>query len=108
MDKRTQGREVEVGGPRIPFGRLLEAVAKEHGVEVTELTGPGRRRQWVQARAMLVYLARQWSKVTSKELGGRLHRDASLMSRLCAMYERDRDRRAETRVARLAGKAISP
>ena len=45
VDKRTQGREVEAGGPRIPFGRLLEAVAKEHGVEAIELTGPGRHKQ---------------------------------------------------------------
>lgn len=108
VDKRTPGREVEAGGPKVPLGRLLEAVAKEHGAEASELTGPGRRRQWVRARAMLVYLAREWSKVTSKELGGRLHRDASLMSRLYARYERDRDKQAETRVARFAGKKISP
>lgn len=108
VDKRTQGRQVEAGGPKVPFARLLEAVAKEHGVGASELTGPGRRRQWVRARAMLVYLAREWSKVTSKELAGRLHRDASLMSRLCAMYERDRNKQAETRVARLAEKKISP
>ena len=108
VDKRAQGREVEAGGPKVPFGRLLEAVAKEHGVGARELTGPGRRRQWVRARAMLVYLAREWSRLTSKELAARLHRDASLMSRLCARYERDRDKQAETRVARLAGKKISP
>jgi len=108
VDKRTQGREVEAGGPKVPFGRLLEAVAKEHGVGASELTGPGRRRQRVRARAMLVYLAREWSKVTSKELAGRLHRDASLMSRLCAMYERDRNKQAEARIAYLLGKKISP
>src|SRR3989338_6052264 len=108
VDKRTQGREVEAGGPRVPFGRLLEAVAKEHGVGASELTGLGRRRQRVRARAMLVYLAREWSKVTSKELAGRLHRDASLMSRLCAMYERDRNKQAEARIAYLLGKKISP
>ena len=104
VDTRAQGREVEVKGPKVPFGRLLEAVAKEHEVKPGDLTGRGRQRQWVRARAMLVYLAREWSRVTSKELGGRLHRDDSLISRLCAMYERDRDEQAEDRVARLAGR----
>ena len=108
VDKRAQGREVTARGPRVPFGRLLEAVAKEHRVGANELTGPGRRRQWVRARAMLVYLAREWSKLASKKLAGRLHRDASLMSRLCAMYERDRNKQAEARIAYLLGKKISP
>ena len=107
VDTRAQGREVEVQGPKVPFGRLLEAVAQAYGAEASDLTGPGRQRRRVRARAMLVYLAREWSRVTTKELGGRLHRDASLMSRLCAMYERDRDKQAENRVARLAGKKIS-
>ena len=42
----------------------------------------GRQRQWVAARAQLVYLAREWSGLTTKELGRRLHRDASMISRL--------------------------
>jgi REP element-mobilizing transposase RayT len=108
VHKQARGGEVEVKGPKVPFGRLLEAVAKEHRVTTGDLTGPGRQRRWVRARAMLVYLAREWSEVTCKELAGRLHRDPSLMSRLYAMYHLDRDRLAEARVARLARKQISP
>lgn len=108
VDKRVQDGEVEVQGPKVSFGRLLEAVAKEYGVGTGELIGPGRQRQWVRARAMLVYLAREWSKMTCKELAGRLHRDASLMSRLYATYDLNRDSSAEARVARFAGQKISP
>src|SRR3989338_8544160 len=104
VDKRAQGREVEVQGPKVAFSRLLEAVAKEHGGDPEELVGGGRQRRWVRARAMLVYLAREWSNLACKELAGRLRRDASLMSRLYAMYASDRDRLAEARVARWAGR----
>jgi chromosomal replication initiation ATPase DnaA len=107
VDKRAQGREIETKGPKVPFGRLLEAMVKEHGVGSSELTGLERQRRWVRARAMLVYLAREWTELTSKELAARLHRDPSLMSRLYVMYQRNRDRQAEARVARLLGKKIS-
>ena len=107
VDKRVQGCDVEAKGSKVAFGPLLGAVAEEHGVRSDDLVRSGRQRQWVRARAMLVYLAREWSRLTSKELAGRLHRDPSLMSRLYAMYEKDRDRQAEARVARLLGNRIS-
>lgn len=107
VDRQAKGREIEVKGAKISFGRLLDVVANEHEVGAGELTGTGRQRKWVRARAMLVYLAREWSRMTSKELAGRLHRDPSLMSRLYAMYERDRDRKAEARVGQSVGKKIS-
>ena len=100
VDKRTQGWEVEAKGPKVPFSRLVEAVAPEHGIASDDFARPGRHRRWVPARAMLVYLAREWNRISSKELGSRLHRDPSLMSRLYAMYQKDRDRQAEARVAR--------
>jgi len=104
VDKRAQGWEVEAKGPKVPFSRLVEAVAQEHGIASDAFARPGRHRRWVRARAMLVYLAREWSRISSKELGSRLHRDPSLMSRLYAMYQKDRDRQAEARVARWLGR----
>lgn len=41
---------------------------------------------------MLVYLGREWCRVTVKELGKRLHRDSSVISRLYSMYAADRVR----------------
>jgi hypothetical protein len=58
------------------------------------------QRQWVAARAQLVYLAREWSGITTKELGRRLHRDASMISRLYSWYQGHRNKRTEERLAR--------
>jgi ribosome-binding protein aMBF1 (putative translation factor) len=55
----------------------------------------------VVVRAQLVYLARQWCGLTTKELGRRLHRDASMISRLYAWYETHRDVPAEKKLARV-------
>ncbi len=49
---------------------------------------------------MLVYLAREWGRMSVKELGGRLHRDPSIISRLYAAYGASRDEKAESRLAR--------
>ena len=35
---------------------------------------------------MLVYVAREWAKVSVKEISRRLHRDPSIISRLYAAY----------------------
>ena len=59
----------------------------------------GRQRQWVAARAQLVYLAREWSELTTKELGRRLHRDPSMISRLYGWYQEHRDKPTEQRLA---------
>ncbi len=40
------------------------------------------QRRWVAVRAQLVHLARQRYRLTTKELGRRMHRDASMISRL--------------------------
>jgi len=107
MGKRVHGDDVAATGSNVAFGPLLGAVAEEHGVRCEDVVRAGRQRHWVRARAMLVYLAREWSRLSTKELAGRLDRDPSLMSRLYARYEKDRDRQAEARVARLLGKRIS-
>ena len=41
---------------------------------------------------MLVYLAREWSRASVKEIGKRLHRDSSVISRSYSAYAADRDR----------------
>ena len=47
---------------------------------------------------MLVYVAREWAKVSVKEISRRLHRDPSIISRLYAAYA----------LARLGGGLTSP
>ncbi|MGI0015255.1 MAG: helix-turn-helix domain-containing protein, partial [Nitrososphaera sp.] len=71
--------------------RLLEVVCKEHGLAEQTLIGFGRRNDWVQARRQLVYLGREWAKMTTQELGERLKRDPSMMSRLYKEYAENRD-----------------
>jgi hypothetical protein len=48
---------------------------------------------------MLVYVAREWAKATVKEIGQRLHRDPSVISRLYAAYAADRDYENEAGLA---------
>jgi hypothetical protein len=54
----------------------------------------------VKPRAALVYLAREWAKASVKEIGRRLHRDPSMVSRLYAAYAADRDPNKEIWVAK--------
>ena len=70
------------------------------GVDSKALLQAGRQRQWVAARAQLVYLAREWSGLTTKELGRRLHRDPSMISRLYGWYQGHRNKQTEERLAR--------
>jgi hypothetical protein len=44
---------------------------------------------------MLVYLGREWGRVSVKELGRRLHRDPSIISRLYSAYAAARDEKRE-------------
>lgn len=101
IDQRSRGeREIEVPGPRASFSALVGLVAKVSGVNERELIRAGRKRQWVRARSMLVYLAREWGRMSVKELGRRLHRDPSIISRLYAAYQETRDEKTESRLAR--------
>lgn len=86
-------------GPRGSFSALIRLVAEEYGVSEKELAQTGRKRQRVRARSMLVYLAREWGGMSVKELGRRLHRDPSIISRLYAAYAAKRDEKAESRLA---------
>jgi chromosomal replication initiation ATPase DnaA len=101
--KVGEDREVEPRMRRVRFAALLNAIAEQHGAEVKALTQAGRQRRWVRARAMLVYMARQCCGMTVKELGRRLNRDPSIISRLYSTYIGSRDSAAERRLLRKIG-----
>ena len=104
VDQKTgRGREIERARRPVVFARLIRAVAQQQGVEASGLLGPGRQRAGVgaRARAMLVYLGREWSQVRTKELGRQLHRDPSIISRLYWWYVANRDLKAEAKLAKV-------
>lgn len=84
--KADAKHEVVVKGPKVSFSRLLPAVAEATGHSIARLVQAGRRRDPMAARALLVYGAREWSGLSVKEVGRRLHRDPSMISRLYAGY----------------------
>jgi REP element-mobilizing transposase RayT len=96
IEERVQGdREIAVPEPRAKIGVLLPLVAKAYGATEKDLVQAGRQRKWVTARSMLVYLGREWGRVSVKELGKRLHRDPSIISRLYSAYGAARDEKKE-------------
>ncbi len=102
--RRSEAKEVEIPAKKVGFARLLQALCAVRRVGSQVLLQPGRQRQWVGARAQLVYLAREWCGLTTKELGARLHRDASMISRLYGWYEGHRDKRTEEKLAGVLAK----
>ena len=104
IDERVRTeREVVVPGPRAKFTELLRLTAKAYGANERDLVQPGRQRKWVKARSLLVYLAREWGRETVKEIGRRLHRDPSIISRLYSAYAADRDQKKETLLTKQLG-----
>lgn len=98
-DRRTAAaREVTVRPRRIGFGILLTAVATVYAVPARAILAPGRKRALVPARELLVYLAREWGHLSTRELGRRLQRDPSMISRLTAAYATHRDLPTEARI----------
>ena len=53
--------------PRAKIGVLLPLIAKAYGATEKDLVQPGRLRKWMTARSMLVYLGREWGRVSVKE-----------------------------------------
>jgi len=96
---KAKNKDVRLSGPRVSFDRLLAAILKEHGLTEETLMGSGRRNDWVQAKRQLVYLGREWANMTMQELGKRLKRDPSMMSRLYGEYEATQDQRREAIIA---------
>ncbi|MGH8614750.1 MAG: hypothetical protein ACREYF_22660, partial [Gammaproteobacteria bacterium] len=96
--KVGEDREVEPKIRRVRFLALLNAIAEQHGTEAKTLVEAGRQRRWVRTRSMLVYMARECCGMTVKELGKRLNRDPSIISRLYSAYAGSRDSAAESRL----------
>lgn len=76
-------------------------MAEASGPTVPSLVGRGRQRALVPTRAFLVYAVRTWNIITMKELGRRVHRAPSMMSRLFSQYLSHRRRGWEAGVRRL-------
>jgi REP element-mobilizing transposase RayT len=99
--RRTASRGELASPPsRVPFGKLLSTIAHTHRTRPAVLLAPGRQRAAVPARAMLVFFAREWGRLTTQELGKRLHRDPSMVSRLYALYAEHRNPHAEAQLKR--------
>ena len=108
VDRRTAAsRQVSVRPPRVAFGTLLTAVAQVYAVPPHALLAPSRQRALVPARALLVYMAREWGRLSGQELGRRLHRDPSMISRLAALYAAHRDPTVEARVRDIIAKQVN-
>jgi putative transposase len=88
-------REISLPLPRAKLSVLLRLVAKAYGATEKDLVQVGRQRKWVTARSMLVFLGREWGRVSVKELGTRLRRDPSVISRLYSAYAAARDLKTE-------------
>lgn len=98
---------VSVRLPHMRFGAVLTHVARLYGVSPRDVLAPGRQRKLVPARAMLVYCARAWCRLTTQELGRKLRRDPSMISRLSAIYAAQRDPRNEARVRQAILKQVN-
>ena len=89
-----------IANERLKRNRAEQVVLQLKSLYRKALLQAGRQRQWVAARAQLVYLAREWSGIPTKELGRRLHRDPSMISRLYGWYQGHRNKQTEERLAR--------
>ena len=96
---RTE-REIKTPHPKASFSKLVHLTADACGVAERELVQVGHQRKLVKPRSMLVYVAREWAKASVKEIGRRLNRNPSVISRLYAAYGADRDHELEARLAR--------
>ena len=94
-------KEPEPPKLKVKFSRLVEGVAALYGIEAERLVGTERKRGWVAPRSLLVYVAREWCGIKARVLAEHLNRDASMVSRLHAVYAAARDKRSESELQRL-------
>jgi putative transposase len=96
IEERVEGnREIALPVPRAKLSILLPLVARAYEATEKDLLQAGRQRKWIVARSMLVYLGREWGRVSVKELGKQLHRDPSVISRLYSSYAAARNEKKE-------------
>lgn len=96
--RKTVPSEREDHGPSlrgVSFEALVREVAKVHGHSSESLVSASRQREYQRARSMLVYAAREWLRMGAEELGRRLSRQPSMISRLHAAYLDNRDKKRE-------------
>lgn len=105
--KATARHEVMVKMPPVSFDQVLQAVARVTSFSPDQLVQVGRQRDRVAARAFLVYAAREWSGLRVKEIGRRLQRDPSLISRLYAGYVAERRPRWERKVLAMVERKVN-
>ena len=96
--------EIRFAGRQVRFEKLLQAVAAVHDCGAKDLLAAGRQRLLARPRAQLAYLAREWCAMRATEIAHRLHRDPSMVSRLCATYDAVRDAKMETKIAEAIGR----
>ncbi len=94
MMNADQSREIEIY-------LSTKELMRMHGITPEVLLRRRRQRTWVKARALLVYLGREWSRMSTKELGRQMHRDASVISRLFGRYARNRDLSVEAKLVQV-------
>jgi chromosomal replication initiator protein len=68
---------VAVPGQGRSLDEIVEITARTYGVSLEELRGPSRRRRVVRPRQVAMYLARQCTNATLKEIGRFFKRDHS-------------------------------
>lgn len=94
LDNRMSANQEEIGArpdvtalPPVPTWRLarpievMQVVAKEKGLEVTDLIGGCRRKEVRQARAIASYLGSRCDDVSIAEMARELNRDPTTVSR---------------------------
>lgn len=102
-ERAPQG-EIRPGRQTISFEKLLHAVAQVHSCAAKDLTAAGRQRAWAKARAQLAHLARDRCGMKAVDIARWFHREASMVSRLCANYEAARDPKTEEKISELIAK----
>ncbi len=99
VDRRTEGkREIEKRVKKVRFSELVAVVAEEYGVDPDILFRGVRNRSLLVARSLPVYLGREWSGISTKELARRISREPSVISRLYSRYAASRDERTESKI----------
>jgi putative transposase len=102
--ERAPQAEIRPGGRKLRFEKLLQAIAKVYGSRSEDITAIRRQRGWTKPRRQLAYLSRVWCRMKATEIARRLKRDASMVSRLCASYEADRDLVTEKKIVEVMDK----
>lgn len=101
VDRRSaRVGEIDNKVRKTPFSVLVKVLAEEYKVDPNKLLkGKGNRnRSLYEVRSILVYLGREWGGISNKELGAKMNRDPSLISKLYSRYAENRDLKTESRI----------